>query len=41
MFSLPKEVRTGLAREERVMTVENPLFMVTTDVAGGVFEKKE
>lgn len=27
MFSLPKEVRALLAAEERVMTVENPLFM--------------
>lgn len=29
MFSLGKAVRTSLAKETRVMTVENPLFMTT------------
>ena len=36
MFSLPKEVRDLLAKEKRVMTAENPLFMVQSDVAQGI-----
>lgn len=40
MVSLPKEVRQLLADEKRVMTVENPLFMVDPEVNMGVFEQK-
>lgn len=38
MVSLPKEVRTLLSNEKRVMTVENPLFMVDPELNKGVFE---
>ena len=40
MFSPPKQLRKLLAEETRVMTVENPLFMCTTDTHVGLFEKK-
>ena len=40
MVSLPKEVRALLAEEKRVMTVENPLFMVDPELNKGVFEQK-
>jgi thermospermine synthase len=40
MFSLPKNLRKMLQHETRVMTVENPLFMCTTDTHVGLFEKK-
>ena len=39
MFALPKQVRALLAKEERVMTVESPLFMQDSSVNAGVFEK--
>lgn len=39
MFSLGKQLRQKLENEQRVMTVENPLFM--TQITGGVFKEKE
>ena len=40
MFSPPKQLRKMIENETRVMTVENPLFMCTTDTHTGLFEKK-
>ena len=44
MFSLNRTVRERCEKEDRVMTVENPLFMCTTETHATVFEaggKKE
>ena len=44
MFSLNRTVRGRCEKEDRVMTVENPLFMCTTETHATVFEaggKKE
>jgi|TARA_B100000683_G_scaffold5839_1_gene6477 thermospermine synthase len=38
MFALPKPLRTLIDSEKRVMTVENPLFMCSTDTHAGIFE---
>jgi hypothetical protein len=38
MFALPKEVRALIAAEERVMTIEKPLFMQESTINAGVFE---
>ena len=41
MFSLNRTVREACERETRVMTVENPLFMCSTDTHAGVFEPEK
>lgn len=39
MFALPKPLRTLIAEEKRVMTVENPLFMCDAETHTGIFEE--
>ena len=41
MFSLNRTVREACENETRVMTVENPLFMCSTDTHAGVFEAEK
>ena len=38
MFALPKPLRTLIENEDRVMTVENPLFMCSNETHAGIFE---
>ena len=40
MFALPKPLRTLIDNEKRVMTVENPLFMCSTDTHAGIFDQE-
>ena len=41
MFSLNRTVREACENETRVMTVENPLFMCSTDTHAGVSEAEK
>ena len=39
MFALPKPLRTLIDAEKRVMNIENPLFMCSTETHAGIFEE--